>query len=65
MNLNPLRLNTVKTCELLCISRETLRQYMMKDPTFPKPCKSGASMQSKVYFDYQALIEWHQKQLET
>lgn len=61
--IKPLRLNTVKTCELLCISRETLRQYMTKDPTFPKPYKSGTSTQSKVYFDYQALIEWHQSQM--
>lgn len=63
MTLNPLRLNATKACELLCISRETLRQYMTNDHTFPKPYKTGSSRQSKIYFDYKALVEWHQNQM--
>lgn len=62
--ITPIRVNSVQACELLSISRETLRQYMNNDNTFPKPYKAGESRQCKIYFDYQALIDWHHEQMK-
>ncbi|MFC0821147.1 helix-turn-helix transcriptional regulator [Moraxella marmotae] len=64
MTLAPIRVTKKQACELLAIGREKLRLLTENDPTFPKPYKAGSNMQSPVYFDYQALIDWHKSQGE-
>ena len=59
-----LRVNYQTASELLDLSREGLRKLLKKDPTFPRPIKSGTHIQSPVYFDYQQLIEWHNAQYQ-
>ena len=61
----PLRIQLKKVCELLDISRDTLRQLICIDPTFPKPIKAGTSKQSSVYFDYADLLKWHNNQKQS
>lgn len=62
MTLKPIRVTKKQACELLAIGREKLRTLVENDPTFPRPYKAGNKMQSAVYFDYQALIDWHKAQ---
>lgn len=62
MTLTPIRVTKKQACELLAIGREKLRMLVENDPTFPRPYKTGNKMQSSVYFDYQALIDWHKAQ---
>lgn len=59
MTIKPIRVQFKTTCELLDISRESLRHIQRTDETFPKAIKIGTSKQSPVYFDYGELIEWH------
>ncbi len=59
MTIKPIRVQFKTTCELLDISRESLRHIQRTDETFPKAIKIGASKQAPVYFDYAELIEWH------
>lgn len=64
MTLKPIRVTKKQACDLLAIGREKLRILTETDPTFPKPYKTGESRQSAVFFDYQALLDWHQSQLQ-
>lgn len=65
MTLEPIRITQKQACELLSISREAIRKLIQTDPTFPTPYKAGTSRQCAVYFDYQALKQWHQAQFES
>lgn len=65
MTINPIRIQFKKTCELLDISRESLRHIVRTDKTFPRPIKTGESKQAPVYFDYAELVEWHNKQKQS
>lgn len=47
----------------LAVSSEKLRLLITHNPTFPKPHKAGTHRQSAVYFDYQALLDWHKAQM--
>ncbi len=62
MTIKPIRIQFKTTCELLDISRETLRHRMRTDESFPKPIKMGTAKQSPVYFDYAELMAWHEAQ---
>ncbi|PJI36515.1 helix-turn-helix transcriptional regulator [Acinetobacter pseudolwoffii] len=59
MTISPIRVQFKTTCELLDISRESLRHIQRTDETFPKAIKIGSSKQAPVYFDYAELLEWH------
>lgn len=62
MTISPIRIQFKTACELLDVSRETLRSLIRLDLTFPRPIKIGATKQAPVYFDYAELIEWHESQ---
>lgn len=62
--MTPIRVSSLTACKLLDISREKLRRLMINDSTFPKGYKTGTNQQAKIYFDYQALINWHNQQME-
>ena len=62
MAIKPLRIQFKTTCELLDISRESLRHRMRTDASFPRTIKTGESKQSPVYFDCAELIQWHEPQ---
>ncbi|MBS9778439.1 MAG: transcriptional regulator [Gammaproteobacteria bacterium] len=64
MTLEPIRITQKQATELLSISINALRKLVQTDPTFPKPYKTGTSRQCAVYYDYQALKQWHKQQLE-
>ncbi|WOQ36988.1 transcriptional regulator [Acinetobacter soli] len=55
----PLRIQFGTACQLLDVTRESLRHTIRKDPTFPKPMKMGTTKQAPVFFDYQEIVEWH------
>lgn len=59
MFVSPIRVQFKTACELLDVSRESLRHIVRTDATFPRPLKEGKSKQSPVYFDYAELLEWH------
>ncbi|MEZ7923780.1 MAG: transcriptional regulator [Acinetobacter towneri] len=59
MTTSPIRIKFKTVCELLDISRESLRHIVRTDASFPRPIKEGDAKQSPVYFDYAELIEWH------
>lgn len=61
--MQPIRVTKKQACELLAISSEKLRLLVINNPTFPKPYKAGENRQSAVYFDYQALLNWHKAQM--
>lgn len=61
--MQPIRVTKKQACELLAVSGEKLRLLTINDRTFPKPYKAGECRQSAVYFDYQALIDWHKAQM--
>lgn len=63
--MKPIRVTKKQACEILAISNEALRKLMQTDPNFPKPYKVGASRQSRVFFDYDKLVEWHKQKLGT
>lgn len=65
MAINPIRVQFKTACELLDISRESLRQLVRTDESFPRPIKTGYSKQAPVYFDYAQLIEWHNNQIQS
>lgn len=56
---NPIRIQFGTVCQLLDVTRESLRHTIRKDPTFPRPLKMGTTKQAPVFFDYQELIDWH------
>lgn len=62
MTIQPIRIQFKTACELLDISRESLRHLIRTDNTFPKPMKMGTAKQAPVYFDYADLMAWHQQQ---
>lgn len=49
MTISPIRVQFKTTCELLDISRESLRHIQRTDETFPKAIKIGSSKQAPVY----------------
>ncbi len=55
----PIRIQFSTACQLLDVTRESLRHTIRKDPTFPKPMKMGTTKQAPVFFDYQEIVEWH------
>lgn len=59
MTISPIRVQFKTACELLDVSRESLRHIVRTDTTFPRPIKTGDTKQSPVYFDYADLLEWH------
>lgn len=62
MSIQPLRIQFKTVCELLDISRESLRHIVRTDASFPKPIKMGTTKQAPVYFDYADLMAWHESQ---
>ncbi len=60
----PLRIQFGTVCQLLDVTRESLRNTIRRDPSFPRPLKMGTSKQSPVFFDYQELVEWHNSKKE-
>ena len=60
----PIRVQLSTACQLLDVTRESLRHIIRKDPTFPRPMKMGTSKQSPVFFDYQELVDWHNSKKE-
>lgn len=65
IKLLPIRIQFKTACELLDISRESLRHIIRTDTSFPKPIKMGTSKQSAVFLDYAELMAWHEKQKES
>ena len=65
MTIKPIRVQFKTACELLDISRESLRHLVRSDKTFPQAIKTGEAKQSPVYFDYAVLVEWHNKQKQS
>lgn len=65
MTINPIRVQFKTACELLDISRESLRHLVRSDKTFPQAIKTGDTKQAPVYFDYAELVEWHNKQKQS
>lgn len=65
MTIKPIRVQFKTACELLDVSRESLRHIVRTDATFPRPIKTGESQQAPVYFDYAQLVEWHNKQMQS
>lgn len=57
--MQPLQLSYSNVCQMLDISRDTLRVLIQRDPSFPKAFKQGTSRQSPVFFNYAELIDWH------
>ena len=62
MTITPIRVQFKTACQILDVSRESLRQIVRTDATFPRPIKTGDTKQAPVYFDYTELVEWHNKQ---
>lgn len=62
--MNPLRVQFKTVCELLDVSRESLRHIVRTDSAFPRPIKVGEAKQAPVYFDYDELIAWHKNKKE-
>lgn len=59
LQITPIRIQFSTACQLLDVTRESLRHTIRKDPTFPRPMKMGTSKQAPVFFDYAELVEWH------
>ncbi|TQR65932.1 transcriptional regulator [Acinetobacter sp. RF14B] len=57
MTIKPIRVQFKTACELLDISRESLRHIVCTDAAFPRPIKTGDTKQAPVYFDYAELVE--------
>lgn len=64
MKTTPIRIQFNTACQLLDVTRESLRHTIRKDPTFPRPLKMGTSKQAPVFFDYQELVDWHNSKKE-
>lgn len=65
MTIKPIRVQFKTACQILDISRESLRHLVRTDKTFPQAIKTGETKQSPVYFDYAQLIEWHNNQMKS
>lgn len=57
----PIRLTKKDTAKALGLSVDGLNRLAKNDPTFPKGLKIGKSRQAHVYFDYEAVIQWHRQ----
>lgn len=64
VDFSPLRLTKNKVCDLLSSSRDKLDSLIKRDSTFPRPIKEGNTRQAPVYFDYQSLMDWWNKQVQ-
>lgn len=62
MTIEPIRVTQKQASELLAITVTAIKKLVANDDTFPKPYKTGTSRQAGVYFDYQALKQWHKAQ---
>lgn len=62
--MQPLQISYRKACQMLDVSRDTLRVLILRDPSFPKAIKYGTSRQAPVFFSYVELIDWHNKRKE-
>ncbi|WP_144724482.1 helix-turn-helix transcriptional regulator [Acinetobacter portensis] len=60
VQIKPFLLSYNTVCALLCIERNTLRNLMKKDDSFPVPLKMGQSRQAAVYFDREEIESWYQ-----
>lgn len=65
MAISPIRVQFKTVCNLLDVSRESLRHIVRTDSTFPKPMKTGDTKQAPVYFDYNELLEWHRSKKQS
>lgn len=65
MTVKPIRVQFKTACEILDISRESLRHIVRNDAAFPRPIKASTTKQAPVYFDYAELVEWHNKQKQS
>ena len=65
MTIKPIRVQFKTACQILDVSRESLRHIVRTDETFPKAIKMGTSKQSAVFFDYAELVEWHNNQKQS
>lgn len=65
MTIKPIRVQFKTACQILDISRESLRHLVRTDKTFPKAIKTGEAKQAPVYFDYAQLVEWHKNQMHS
>ena len=65
MTIKPIRVQFKTACELLDISRESLRHIVRTDAAFPRPIKTGDTTQALVYFDYAELVAWHNSQKQS
>ena len=65
MTIQPIRVQFKTACQILDISRESLRLLVRTDKTFPQAIKTGDAKQSPVYFDYVQLVEWHNNQMQS
>lgn len=63
-DIKQIRIQFGKACQLLDVTRESLRHTIRRDPSFPRPIKQGTSKQAPVFFDYQELVEWHNSKKE-
>lgn len=61
--MKPIRVTQKQACELLAITRPAIKKLIAQDASFPKPYKTGTSRQASVYFDYEALHNWHKSKL--
>lgn len=62
MTIQQIRVQFNTACQILDISRESLRHIIRTDESFARPIKMGESKQSPVFFDYAELMTWHEKQ---
>ncbi|WP_166167724.1 transcriptional regulator [Acinetobacter sp. SA01] len=65
MTIKPIRVQFKTACQILDVSRESLRHIVRTDADFPKAIKMGTAKQAPVYFDYAELVEWHNKQKQS
>lgn len=65
MTISPIRVQFKTACELLDVSRESLRHIVRTDASFPRPIKTGDTKQAPVYFDYADLMEWHKNKKQS
>ncbi|QCO20030.1 transcriptional regulator [Acinetobacter cumulans] len=62
MTIRPIRVQFKTACQILDISRESLRHIVRTDESFARPIKMGESKQSPIFFDYAELMQWHEAQ---
>ena len=65
MTIKPIRVQFKTACELLDVSRESLRHIVRTDASFSRPIKEGDTKLAPVYFDYAELVDWHNSQKQS